>query len=51
MGFLSIVEDKEIYSFMLNDEQWHRLKKIQKLVYPATFTHPNSITYIKTHLI
>ena len=26
MGFLSIVENKEIYSFMLNDEQWDRLK-------------------------
>lgn len=26
MGFLSIIEKKEIYSFMLNDEQWIRLK-------------------------
>ena len=26
MGFLSIIENKEIYSFMLNDEQWDRLK-------------------------
>ena len=26
MGFLSIIENKEIYSFMLNDEQWTRLK-------------------------
>lgn len=26
MGFLSIIENKEIYSFMLNDEQWMRLK-------------------------
>ncbi len=26
MGFLSIIENKEIYSFMLNDEQWNRLK-------------------------
>lgn len=26
MGFLSIIENKEIYSFMLNDEEWTRLK-------------------------
>ena len=26
MGFLSIIENKEIFSFMLNDEQWDRLK-------------------------
>lgn len=26
MGFLSIIEAKEIYSFMLSDEQWERLK-------------------------
>lgn len=26
MGFLSIIENKEIYSFTLNDEQWMRLK-------------------------
>lgn len=26
MGFLSIIENKEIYSFMLNDEQWATLK-------------------------
>jgi len=28
MGFLSIIENKEIFSFMLNDEQWDRLKVI-----------------------
>ena len=26
MGFLSIIENKEIFSFMLNNEQWDRLK-------------------------
>lgn len=26
MGFLSIIEAKEIYSFMLSTEQWERLK-------------------------
>jgi len=26
MGFLSIIENKEIFSFMLNNEQWARLK-------------------------
>lgn len=26
MGFICIIENKEIYSFMLNDEQWTRLK-------------------------
>lgn len=30
MGFLSIIENKEIYSFMLNDEQWLRLKNKHK---------------------
>jgi competence protein CoiA len=30
MGFLSIIENKEIYSFMLNDEQWLRLKNKYK---------------------
>ena len=26
MSFLSIIENKEIFSFMLNNEQWDRLK-------------------------
>jgi len=26
MSFLSIIENKEIFSFMLNNEQWGRLK-------------------------
>ena len=30
MGFLSIIEDKEIYSFRLNDEQWDRLRSKYK---------------------
>ena len=30
MGFLSIIENKEIYSFILNDEQWDRLKNKHK---------------------
>ncbi|WP_335951606.1 competence protein CoiA [Acinetobacter beijerinckii] len=30
MGFISIIEEKEIYSFMLDDEQWSRLKEKYK---------------------
>lgn len=30
MGFLSIIEEKEIYSFTLDDEQWSRLKEKYK---------------------
>lgn len=56
MGFLSIIEEKEIYSFMLDDEQWSRLKEKYKnlnmyMPYCDTKAIPKKINWVLSFLL
>ena len=51
MSFLSIIENKEIFSFMLNNEQWARLKVDIKYNRSLKVCSSKPFTFVHTILV